>query len=188
MSSVHRSMRVLVLSAVLLVTDLSAEGIDKSAAEQCAVELDECRNIVQERFGDEGGIDPADFLALTWAATDAASASAADSIRKSSPGRLVTDYKDNGQVTLRNVWPRSVTRLALQELEEIWQHYRLPATFHGTAFIRAETDNERIDGNMEFPPFDRIYSVEERSPALRRLITSSGTRSFVIGDSFLLII
>jgi len=116
----------------------------------------------------------AEFMALTRAATDAANASAAESIGKSPAGVLAAEYEKNGQVTIRNVWPRSVTLLALQELEEVWQHYRLPATFHGTAFIRAEKDNERIEGGMEFPPFDRLYSIEERSPALRRLVTSSG--------------
>ena len=114
------------------------------------------------------------FISLTRAATDAANASAAKSIRKSPAGVLAAEYEKNGQVTIRNVWPRSVTLLALQEVEEVWQHYRLPATFHGTAFIRAEKDNERIEGGMEFPPFDRLYSIEERSPALRRLVTSSG--------------
>ncbi len=173
---------------------------DERALEQCSHELDECHMLVQARGGN-GGLDGTamrgsttefmaraglatggtdanellEFAALTRAATDAANISAADSIRTSPPGHLAAEYEKNGQVTLRNVWPRSVTALAYQELEEVWKHYRLPASFHGTAFIRAEKDNERIEGAAEFPPFDRLYSIEERSPALRRLVTSSGT-------------
>ncbi len=176
-----------------------AEAQDVRALEQCSHELDECRILVRARIGD-GGFDSAamggsmadfvpragsatgsidandlmEFTALTRAATDAANTSAADSIRNSPPGHLAAEYEKNGQVTVRNVWPRSVTQLAYQELEEVWRYYRLPATFQGTAFIRAEKDNDRIEGTMDFPPFDRLYSIEERSPALRRLITSSG--------------
>ena len=116
------------------------------------------------------------FAALNRAATEAANASAVETIRNSAPGVLAKKYEERGQVTLRHVWPRAVALLALQELAEVWQHYRLPATYHGTAFIRAEKDNERIEGSMDFPPFDRLYNIEERSPALRRLITSSGAQ------------
>ena len=167
-------------------------GVDPMDAEplaQCSMQLDECRSFVRESIGDGGGgqdgaknagparekmhaLAETEFLALTRAATDAANASAMASIRTAP--HLAAEYEKNGQVTLRTVWPRSVAQLAYQELEEVWEHYRLPATFSGTAFVRAEKDNPRIEGSAEFPPFDRLYSLEERSPSLRRLITSAG--------------
>jgi len=135
-------------------------ALEARPLEQCSVQLDECRSFVREKIGDGhdpvaaggggssgyGMVDPASFVALTRAATDAANSSAGESIRRAP--HLAAEYEKNGQVTLRSVWPRSVALLAYEELEEVWEHYRLPATFTGTAFIRAEADNPRIEGTQ----------------------------------------
>jgi hypothetical protein len=134
--------------------DVRFGALDAKPLKQCSMQLDECRSFVRESLGGGGKVPvggtriampDTEFAALTRGATDAANDSAATVAAATT--HLRADYEKNGQVTLRGVWPRTVTQLALEELEEVWEHYRLPATFSGTAFLRAEKDNPRIDGS-----------------------------------------
>ena len=165
--------RALALVAASCCSPSSLPGssrLDRRSLKQCSLELDACRQAAEQQATPAGGVG---FAALTREVTDATSALAASLAGSSAASGLPERYERDGHVTLRGVWPASVSRLALREVEEAWAHYRLPATFSGTAFLRAETDNPRIDsaGNA---PFDRLYNIEERSPALRRLLASPG--------------
>jgi hypothetical protein len=83
-------------------------------------------------------------------------------------------YAERGYTTLRGLLPAPLVQAAAREVEEVWEHYHLPATFMGQAFLR---DTSASGGRAAAPasgglqPFDRLYNLEERSPALRRLLT-----------------
>ena len=87
--------------------DIHFGALDAKPLAQCSLQLDECRSFVRESVGNGGGglganagtahaLAEVEFVALTRAATDAANASAAASIR-STPD-LAAEYEKNGQV------------------------------------------------------------------------------------------
>ena len=141
-------LRTVALAAAASCSSPSASGssrLERRSLKQCSAELDECRS--SQAAAEPAAPGAGDYAVLTREATDAASALAASLAGSSAASGLPEQYERDGHVTLRGVWPAAVTRLVLQEVEEVWAHYRLPATFSGTAFIRAEKDNPRIDSS-----------------------------------------
>ena len=81
-------------------------------------------------------------------------------------------YADDGVITIRGLLPPEMVTAALEEVEDVWQHYKMPATFTGTSFLRYGMEHRSGGAAPAAPlPFDRLYNLEDRSPALRRLAT-----------------
>ena len=163
-------LRTVALAAAASCSSPSASGssrLERRSLKQCSAELDACRSAGQvaaelAALGVSG-----EYAVLTREATDAASALAASLAGSSAASGLPEQYERDGHVTLRGVWPAAVTRLVLQEVEEVWAHYRLPATFSGTAFIRAEKDNPRIDSSASMhAPFGASQHPTPPHPTL----------------------
>jgi hypothetical protein len=93
-------------------------------------------------------------------------------LRPRVPAVAVAAYATDGVITLRGLLPAALAVAAHEEVEEVWRHYLLPAGFVGTAFLR----NARVGAAAQELagqqlPFDRLYNLEQLSPALRRLVT-----------------
>ena len=139
-------LRAVALAAAACSSTSGSSRLERRSLKQCAGELDACRSSQQAAEPAAQGAG-GEYAVLTREATDAASALAASLAGSSAASGLPEQYERDGHVTLRGVWPAAVSRLVLQEVEEVWAHYRLPATFSGTAFIRSEKDNPRIDSS-----------------------------------------
>ena len=89
------------------------------------------------------------------------------------PAAQVEAYAVDGFTTLRGLLPADLVTAAYEEVEEVWKHYLLPASFQGTAFLRHARDKlgAAQDTGAGQLPFDRLYNLEQLSPALRRLVT-----------------
>ena len=158
-------LRTVALAAAACSSTSGSSRLERRSLKQCSAELDECRS--SQAAAEPAAPGAGDYAVLTREATDAASALAASLAGSSAASGLPEQYERDGHVTLRGVWPAAVSRLVLQEVEEVWAHYRLPATFSGTAFIRAEKDNPRIDSSASMhAPFGASQHPTPPHPSL----------------------